>query len=381
MLGDVRTADVHRQELSAPAPASLPVKPVSLALPDQITKETVDAAQQAGLAADELSTIRVFQANTPSVVNVTNIRAMQSYYSMNIEQIPAGTGSGFVWDRQGHVVTNFHVIKGASEVKVTLLDQSTYSAKVVGFDPDKDVAVLQLDMPEAKQAGLQPVSLGSSTGLMVGQRVYAIGNPFGLDHTLTQGIISGLGRELSTGLYPIKNVIQTDAAINPGNSGGVLLDSKGNLIGINTAIADPTGKGASAGVGFAIPIDTVKGLVDQILQYGRVMRPSLGVVIAPPQALQRIGEKGVLVLDVTPGSPAARAGLRPTSRNSAGDLVLGDIIQSVDGNPVSSARDLLEQLDAKRVGDKVVVDVLRGGRQRLSFSLQLADRVLGSGTE
>eukprot|EP00882_Tetradesmus_deserticola_P005898 GHRQ01006212.1.p1 GENE.GHRQ01006212.1~~GHRQ01006212.1.p1 ORF type:complete len:169 (+),score=64.72 GHRQ01006212.1:745-1251(+) len=145
--------------------------------------------------------------------------------------------------------------------------------------------------------------------------------------------------------------------------------------------AAAAGKGASSGVGFAIPIDTVKGLVDQILQYGRVMRPSLGVVIAPPQALQRIGEKGVLVLDVTPGSPAARAGLRPTSRNSAGELVLGDIIQSVDGSPVSSARDLLEQLDAKRVGDKVVVEVLRGGRQRLSFSLQLADRVLGSGTE
>ncbi|WIA10403.1 hypothetical protein OEZ85_010595 [Tetradesmus obliquus] len=381
MVADVRTAESHRQEITAPAPASLPVKPVSLALPDQAAKETVQAAQQAGLAADELSTIRVFQANTPSVVNVTNIRAMQSYYSMDVERIPAGTGSGFVWDRQGHVVTNFHVIKGASEVKVTLLDQSTYSAKVVGFDPDKDVAVLQLDMPEEARAALQPVSLGSSTGLMVGQRVYAIGNPFGLDHTLTQGIISGLGRELSTGLYPIKNVIQTDAAINPGNSGGVLLDSKGNLIGINTAIADPTGKGSSSGVGFAIPIDTVKGLVGQILQYGRVMRPSLGVVIAPPQALQRIGEKGVLVLDVTPGSPAERAGLRPTSRNAAGDLILGDIITSVDGAPVASARDLLEQLDAKRVGDKVVVDVLRGGRQRLSFSLLLADRVLGSGTE
>lgn len=304
-----------------------------------------------------------------------------SAYSMDIEKIPAGTGSGFVWDKKGHVVTNFHVVKGASEVKVTLLDQSSWSARVVGFDPDKDVAVLELSgMPPARMASLQPVTVGSSSDLLVGQRVYALGNPFGLDHTLTQGIISGLGRELNTGLYPIKDVIQTDAAINPGNSGGVLLDSKGRLIGINTAIADPTGKGASSGVGFALPIDTVRGLVEQILQYGRVMRPSLGVVIAPPQALQRIGEKGVLVLDVQPGSPAAKAGLRPTSRNAAGELVLGDVIKAIDGAPVRDVGELLAALDGRRVGDTVVVDVSRGGRP-LSFSMTLADRVLGAGTE
>eukprot|EP00879_Flechtneria_rotunda_P011462 GHRR01011975.1.p1 GENE.GHRR01011975.1~~GHRR01011975.1.p1 ORF type:complete len:381 (+),score=125.00 GHRR01011975.1:902-2044(+) len=237
LVTDVKSAEVQRVAIQVAAPAQT----ASLKLPDKVASDQMAAAQQAGLSSEELSTIRVFQANTPSVVNITNVRAMQSYYTMDIEKIPAGTGSGLVWDRKGHVVTNFHVIKGASEVKVTLLDQSSYDAKVVGFDPDKDVAVLQLNMPSSKQAQLQPVTLGQSSGLQVGQRVYAIGNPFGLDHTLTQGIISGLGRELNTGLYPIKNVIQTDAAINPGNSGGVLLDSKGNLIGINTAIADPTG--------------------------------------------------------------------------------------------------------------------------------------------
>ena len=193
--------------------------------------------------------------------------------------------------------------------------------KFIAGDPDKDVAVLQLDAPPDVIRALRPVTVGASAGLQVGQKVFAIGNPFGLDHTLTQGIVSGLGRELATpgprGV-PIKNVIQTDAAINPGNSGGVLLDSRGRLVGINTAIADPTGKGASSGVGFAIPIDTVRGLVDQILTYGRVVRPVLGVTVAPPQTLRQLGEEGVLVLDVPAGTPAAKAGLKGTFRRGRG---------------------------------------------------------------
>eukprot|EP00877_Chromochloris_zofingiensis_P012461 jgi/Chrzof1/7469/Cz02g25040.t1 len=344
-------------------------------------EEPVKQAEQAGLLPEEVTTIKIFQRNTPSVVNITNIREVSNrFYSMDTQKIPTGTGSGFIWDDKGHVITNFHVIKGASEVKVTLLDQSSYTAKVVGIDPDKDVAVLQLQMADDKIDVLRPVSVGSSGGLLVGQKVFAIGNPFGLDHTITQGIISGLGRELNTGMYPIKNVIQTDAAINPGNSGGVLLDSGGRLIGINTAIADPTGKGASSGVGFAIPIDTVKGLVDQILQYGRVMRPALGITIAPPQVLQRLGQQGVLILEAPPGSPASDAGLQPTYRDKAGNLILGDVIVGLDGQPVNKLGDLLAALDAKRVGDQVQLEVMRDG-QRVAVGVKLGERVLGQGAE
>lgn len=330
-----------------------------------------------GLAADEVSAISVFQRSTPSVVNISNIRDVIGMYSMDVQRLPAGLGSGFVWDKLGHVVTNYHVIKGASEVRVTLLDQRSVSARVVGVDPDKDVAVLALDLPPRDAAALIPVTLGSSSDLLVGQRVFAIGNPFGLDHTLTQGIISGVGRELNTGTYPIKNVIQTDAAINPGNSGGVLLDSRGRLIGIATAIVDPSGTGSNAGVGFAIPIDTVKGLVEQILTYGRVMRPVLGITIAPPQALRVKGQEGVLVLEVPPGSPADRAGLRGTSRDRAGNVILGDVIVSLDGSPVRRVEELLGALDSHRVGDTVTLGVKRGNAS-LDLKVRLGERVLGS---
>ncbi|DBA95291.1 TPA: Protease Do-like 1, chloroplastic, variant 2 [Trebouxia sp. C0006] len=236
---------------------------------------------------------------------------------MDSQKVPQGMGSGFFWDDKGHIVTNFHVIKGAADIKVALIDQSVWSAKLIGGDPDKDIAVLQLECETSKIEELKPISLGQSSNLLVGQKVYAIGNPFGLDHTLTQGIVSGVGRELNTpgarGV-PIRNVIQTDAAINPGNSGGVLLDSKGRLIGINTAIADPTGRGASSGVGFAIPVDSVKGLVDQILKFGRVIRPVLGITIAPPQTVRQLGLDGVLVLEAPSGSPANQAGIKGTFR-------------------------------------------------------------------
>lgn len=225
------------------------------------------------------------------------------------------------------------------------------------------------------------VTLGTSANLQVGQKVFAIGNPFGLDHTLTQGIVSGLGRELATpgprGV-PIKNVVQTDAAINPGNSGGVLLDSKGRLVGINTAIADPTGRGASSGVGFAIPIDTVRGLVEQILTYGRIVRPVLGITIAPPQTVRQLGESGVLILDVPAGTPAAKAGLRGTYRDEGGRLVLGDIIVKVDGRTVDTQRDLFEALDERRPGDKVDVTVNRAGR-KVAVGVVLGGRELGKG--
>ena len=262
-------------------------------------------------------------------------------------EVPVGAGTGFVWDDKGHVVTNFHVVKGANQLAVTFQGVSkTYEAKLLGYDEDKDVAVLRVDKPDTR-----PIPLGKSSTLLVGQKVFAIGNPFGLDHTLTTGIVSGLGRELPSGNTgrPILGVIQTDAAINPGNSGGPLLDSRGRLIGVNTAIYSPSG--ASAGVGFALPVDNVKGIVEQIIQFGRVTRPVLGLVLAPDGALQQlIGENGrnagVLVLGVPEGGPAARAGIVGTIRDTLrGDITLGDIIVRFNETEVKNSSDLYRALE------------------------------------
>ncbi|KAK9040370.1 hypothetical protein V6N11_015534 [Hibiscus sabdariffa] len=284
----------------------------------------------------------------------------QDAFTLDVLEVPQGSGSGFVWDKDGHVVTNYHVIRGASDLKVTFADQSTYDAKVVGFDQDKDVVVLRVDAPKDK---LRPLPVGTSADLLVGQKVYAIGNPFGLDHTLTTGVISGLRREISSAATgrPIQDVIQTDAAINPGNSGGPLLDSSGNLIGINTAIYSPSG--ASSGVGFSIPVDTVSGIVDQLVKFGKVTRPILGIKFAPDQSVEQLGVSGVLVLDAPANGPAGKAGLRPTKRDAYGRLILGDIIISVNGKKVTNGTDLYRILDQCKVGDKVTVEVLRGDHE------------------
>lgn len=312
------------------------------------------------LQSDELATVRLFQENTPSVVYITNLATKQDVFTLDVFEVPQGSGSGFVWDTQGHIVTNYHVIRGASDLRVTLADQSTYEAKVVGFDQDKDVAVLRIDASKEK---LRPVPVGVSADLLVGQKVYAIGNPFGLDHTLTTGVISGLRREISSAATgrPIQDVIQTDAAINPGNSGGPLLDSSGNLIGINTAIYSTSG--ASSGVGFSIPVDTVAGIVDQLVKYGKVTRPILGIKFAPDQSVEQLGVSGVLVLDAPPDGPAGKAGLLSTKRDAYGRLILGDIITSVNGKKITNGSDLYRILDNCKVGDKVIVEVLRGDHQ------------------
>nr|GMD54777.1 protease Do-like 1, chloroplastic [Ipomoea batatas] len=327
------------------------------------------------LQTDELATVRLFQENTPSVVYITNLAARQDVFTLDVFEVPQGSGSGFVWDRDGNIVTNYHVIRGASDLRVTLSDQSTYDAKVVGFDQDKDVAVLHIDAPKDK---LRPIPIGVSADLLVGQKVFAIGNPhltfeywykkpafpkFGLDHTLTTGVISGLRREINSAATgrPIQDVIQTDAAINPGNSGGPLLDSSGNLIGINTAIYSPSG--ASSGVGFSIPVDTVSGIVDQLVKFGKVTRPVLGIKFAPDQSVEQLGVSGVLVLDAPPNGPAGKAGLQSTKRDSYGRLVLGDIITSVNGKKVSNGTDLYRILDQCKVGEKVIVEVLRGDQK------------------
>ncbi|KAL3346866.1 hypothetical protein AABB24_025354 [Solanum stoloniferum] len=309
------------------------------------------------LQTDELATVRLFQENTPSVVYITNLASRQDMFTLDVFEVPQGSGSGFVWDKNGNIVTNYHVIRGASDLRVTLADQTTYDAKVVGFDQDKDVAVLHIDAPKDK---LRPIPIGVSADLLVGQKVFAIGNPFGLDHTLTTGVIRREINSAATG-RPIQDVIQTDAAINPGNSGGPLLDSSGNLIGINTAIYSPSG--ASSGVGFSIPVDTVSGIVDQLVQFGKVTRPILGIKFAPDQSVEQLGVTGVLVLDAPPNGPAGKAGLLPTKRDSYGRLILGDIITSINGKKVSNGTDLYRILDQCKVGEKVIVEVLRGDQK------------------
>jgi S1-C subfamily serine protease len=319
------------------------------------------------LAPAEQSTVELFRNASPSVVYITKLAVRADPFRRNLLEIPEGTGSGFVWDRQGHVVTNHHVIAGADGARVTLSDGSTWPAQLVGAVAAKDLAVLRIQAP-AEQ--LTPLPIGTSHDLLVGQHVFAIGNPFGLDHTLSTGVVSGLEREImSAGGRPIQGVIQTDAAINPGNSGGPLLDSAGRLIGVNTAIYSPSG--ASAGIGFAVPVDTVARVVPQLIAHGRVIRPVLGVHLADPPTLQRLRLLGALVLAMEPGSPAERAGLQPTRRDVFGRLILGDLIVGVDDQPVNEPVDLYRILDRREVGDTVRLRVRRAG-QELEVQTQLA---------
>ncbi|MGE5219792.1 MAG: S1C family serine protease [Chloroflexota bacterium] len=310
------------------------------------------------LLSDERSTIALFRQASPSVVNITAIGVEQDLFTLNLYQIPQGTGSGFVWDTRGNVITNFHVIQNADAAQVTLADQSNWKARVVGTAPDKDLAVLRIDAPANR---LHPIPIGASKDLQVGQSVFAIGNPFGLDQTLTTGVISALNREIeSVTRRPIQGVIQSDAAINPGNSGGPLLDSAGRLIGVNTAIYSPSG--TSAGIGFAIPVDTVNRIVPELIRSGKITRPGLGIQIADEQIAQRLGVSGLLVVDVARGSAAARAGIRPTRRDAEGRLRLGDVIVALNGKKIESPNDLYLLLEKYRVGDAVTVSLLRDGR-------------------
>ena len=323
------------------------------------------------LAGDEKATVELFQEAAPCVVYITNLAVRRDAFSLNVLEIPQGTGSGFVWDDAGHIVTNFHVIQTAQAAEVTLSDHSSWDARLVGAEPDKDLAVLRIDAPPDR---LRAIAVGTSADLRVGQKVFAIGNPFGLDHTLTTGIISALGREIRavTG-RSIQNVVQTDAAINPGNSGGPLLDSAGRLIGVNTAIYSPQGgSGASIGIGFAVPVDTVRRIVPQLIEHGKVVRPGLGVVLANDRIARELGLEGALVIDVKPGGSAAKAGIRPTRRDPNGRLLLGDVVVAVGANAVKDADDLGQWLEQRAVGDTVEITVLREGR-RLKLSVRLED--------
>jgi S1-C subfamily serine protease len=309
------------------------------------------------LADIERTTIEIFHKASPSVVHITTLVNATQPFSMDVQQVPEGTGSGFVWDQDGHVVTNFHVIRGADAAVIVLADGSTWQGRLVGAYPAKDLAVLAIDAPAAK---LQPITVGRSANLQVGQMVFAIGNPFGLDQTLTTGVVSALGREIhSTPGRNIRNVIQTDAAINPGNSGGPLLDSAGRLIGINSSILSPSG--AFAGVGFAIPVDEVNQVVTELIRHGSIVRPGLGIALAPDQLSQRIGLNGVLVMRVDPGGPGAAAGLRATDRDLSGNIALGDLITAIDDQPVKSTEDYFSALEQHKPGDQVTLTVQRDG--------------------
>jgi S1-C subfamily serine protease len=322
------------------------------------------------LAADERATIRLFEQASPSVVYISTKRRVVDFWSRDVMSVPQGTGSGFIWDDLGHVVTNFHVIEGAAEADVRLNDGRTYKAVLVGASPMHDLAVLRINVPFDSPPA---VPVGSSSDLKVGQKVFAIGNPFGLDYTLTSGLISALDRTLSErGGVTIRHLIQTDAAINPGNSGGPLLDSAGRLIGINTAIYSPSG--AYAGIGFAVPVDTVNRVVPQLIAEGEFRGPSLGIILdekVNQLIASRTGIDGVVKLGIEPGSGADLAGLRGTTIEPNGLVSIGDVITAMDGERVESVQDVARALDDRAIGDEVVLTIVRAGReQQFAVTLQ-----------
>lgn len=318
------------------------------------------AARAVDLMPVETKTIDIYRRAVPSTVNVSNIKLAKNFYYGEVE-IPQGQGSGFVWDENGHIVTNFHVVQGGNNFVITFYnDPKQYHAKLVGSAPDKDIAVLKLDEKPAK---LSPIGVGNSKTLLVGQYSFAIGSPFGLDYTLTTGVISALGRKIEgIGGVKINDMIQTDAAINMGNSGGPLLDSSGHLIGMNTVIFSTSG--SSAGLGFAVPVDTIKQIVPQIIQHGKVIRPGLGIGIVPDSMKIRLtgNTKGLIISYIDDKGSAAKAGLKGMTQDQYGRVYIGDIIIALDGKDVNSLDDIYQILETKKIGDLVDVKYRREGK-------------------
>jgi S1-C subfamily serine protease len=357
------------QEKKAPPPPPAPAPPAAEEPPKAPAMEPapVPKVSPGARIEDESNTIAVFKAAAPATVFVTQTRFVVDHFAGTAEEVPAGSGSGFVWDTDGHIVTNFHVVADARALSVTFQDQKSYPARVVGVEPRKDIAVLRVEAPKHL---LTPLRVLDSGTLEVGQKAIAIGNPFGLDHTLTTGVISALGRQVQgIGGVTIRDMVQTDAAINPGNSGGPLLDSSGQLIGMNTMIFSKTG--SSAGIGFAVPATTIARVVPQIIKTGRAEQLGIGVQIDPTGRLERrLGIEGVVVLQVQDGTPAQRAGLLGIQSTRDG-LVLGDVIIGVDGEKVTSYDDLYNAVDRRRPGDRVKVTILRGGRERQELDVEV----------
>ncbi|HEU0185167.1 MAG TPA: trypsin-like peptidase domain-containing protein, partial [Blastocatellia bacterium] len=333
------------------------------------------------VATDEKNNEEVYQALSPGVVNITSTSLVRDWFEAYQSQ--GGSGSGSILDAQGHILTNYHVVRGANklyadELEVSLSNNHKYKAKVIDSDPDNDLAMIKIDAP---RENLTTIPLGDSKGLRVGQKVLAIGNPFGFDRTLTTGIVSGLARPIRSEMTGklIEGAIQTDAAINPGNSGGPLLNSRGQMIGINTMILSPSG--GSVGIGFAVPVDTAKRIVSDILQYGRVRKPRLGidsltVNATLANALDLPVNEGLMVTGLITGAAAEKAGLKgPTDEVQLGRYVIpvgGDIIVGIDGQKISTRDDLDRALNNKNVGDSVQVEVMRGKR-RTTLAIQLAE--------
>jgi S1-C subfamily serine protease len=344
-----------------------PYTSASIATPANITDPS--------LATDEQNNIEVYKASSPGVVYIQSM-AIRDFYGLFSRPVE-GAGSGSVIDEQGDILTNFHVIAGADKLTVSFGSGKAYPARVVGRDPDTDLAVIRL--LETPKEPLTIVPLGDSDRLIVGQKVLAIGNPFGLDRTLTTGVISGLQRPIrAQNGRQIEGAIQTDASINPGNSGGPLLDSHGRMIGINSQIESPSG--ASAGVGFAIPVNIAKRVVPQLIRDGLIRRPNLGIA---PRDVESLGNQvrlpvssGVLIVSVTPGGAAANAGLRGVVQTEEGDLELGDIIVGVDGEKVANNDDLFRILDKHSLGQTVNVEIFRQGR-RTSVAVRLSETPAG----
>ncbi|HEY5885548.1 MAG TPA: trypsin-like peptidase domain-containing protein [Pyrinomonadaceae bacterium] len=326
------------------------------------TEEAPAGITNPAAAPDEQNNIEVYRKLSPGVVNVHSTTYSRDFFGY--AQPREGSGSGSVIDQEGHILTNHHVIEGATKVAVSFGGQKNYPATVVGRDPDTDLAVIKL--VELPREGLTVIPLGDSDRLEVGQKVLAIGNPFGLDRTLTTGVISGLQRPIrARNDRPIEGAIQTDASINPGNSGGPLLDSHGRMIGINSQILSPSG--ASAGVGFAVPVNIAKRIIPQLIRSGEVRRPKLGISSRDVAQLRnRIDlpvSEGVLIWQVAPGGAAANAGLRGLTQTENGDVEIGDIIVGMDGEKLDNSDDLYKLLDKHQIGDVAQVQILRNGRR------------------
>ena len=335
--------------------------------PQTLAAETVDYLSFS--TDDEANTTEVFQRASPAVVFVTSSELRRQRFTRNITEIPRGAGSGFVWDAQsGLVVTNYHVVSGADRLTITLADEQAFQAEVVGLAPERDLAVLRIIDPPGN---LTELPVGDSSELSVGRKVMAIGNPFGLDTTLTVGVVSALDREIqSPSNRTIRGVIQTDAAINPGNSGGPLLNSLGQLVGVNTAIFSPSG--GSAGIGFAIPVNTVSEVIPQLIAFGKIMRPVLGVELASDRWLRRYRVDGVPIVRTYRGFPAENAGMVGARRGSRGEIILGDVIVEIEGERVANNDEFLSAMEKHRVGDTIDIVTTREGVEK-RFRVELSE--------
>ena len=322
------------------------------------------------LLENEKNTINVIESVAPSVVHVSNMQYTKiGIFTFDVTEAPAGPGTGFIWDSLGHVVTNYHVVADSDHILISFKDGKTVPAAVIGVEPRKDIAVLAVKAEPGMH--LKGIPVANSSTLIVGQKAIAIGSPFGLDQSVTQGIISALGRSIpGIGGVTIRDMIQTDASINPGNSGGPLLDSRGHLVAMNTMIFSQSG--GSAGVGFGVPSNTIRRIVDQIIRFGKVRQPGLGIVRLDGSIARRLGLEGVVVRDVLAGGGAAKAGIRPIARGGQGEILLGDIIVAIDGKPVKDFDDLYNMIEDKAIGSQVGVTLLREGK-KMETMVELID--------